>query len=738
MWSYLSYIGLPGAFWHSQQQRCEWSCCISCSSDYAECWKQSCNFDNFIFDQEFRSSWSSWEPSQSQRFQESGWFVMRLDARVVWHIRGVLLWLLQRPYLRYLPCPYPTVGTIEGWKLQADSMVRSGAYPRRHLRAALIKGAFTMGNLQECCHLRNRLGLSLSFLEDPVLTGMMLAKSAKGLRTTIRNEAVKEAKAAASAAQKAGNREELARELIGPRGGLPTLKKDLLRLAAFLEVELTGKETVDQLKAKVKPAVDLIKYGSGPRKSASSAKSSEESFEVPTTPKALRDRQPQTPQQSPGLSTSSKPEEGVTMEQVQVLMAEQGRQFQDMMSQVMTHMMNIASQPPMTEFSRTSEGRMPDVEMLPVEFCNSKGIPMVSRRDYDEMMQQQSDYLRNVNSPWQEQQTDLEVLAEMSGVKPPTGGSAKEWRLVSSNWSARLGQNMWLIGRQFQQQLNKFVLLLRLNGRMKWKTIWMRSSQWIWPCRVRVPSCRRSTRMLKGFWKWPRREAIMLGLRCHCLQVGIFSWRRIVKQPWNGFASISPMLLCLHFRAHFGAPFRHWMDRKTMMLHLKRLSLFCSLLWMLQRSKRSLVGTMSWKIQPDLVHGKFKLWKIGCKGWKLWWWSLISVATISVATQVSCIWSPPSSPLPHKLLSPSFWASVAGVTMLMSKWLEEVVWQALRATTLLNWQAPWWVHWRISLSGSCEGVVPYLLMMCWPWREIVMQFMRMTFMQTMESWCSIA
>lgn len=140
-------------------------------------------------------------------------FVLRLDARAVWHIRGVLLWLLQRPYLRFLPCPYPTVGTIEAWKLQADSMVRSGALARRHLRSALIKGAFTIGNLQECCHLRNRLGMALSFLEDPVLAGMMLAKGAKGLRTTLRHEAIKEAKSEALAAQKAGKQEEQAREL---------------------------------------------------------------------------------------------------------------------------------------------------------------------------------------------------------------------------------------------------------------------------------------------------------------------------------------------------------------------------------------------------------------------------------------------------------------------------------------------------------------------------------------------
>lgn len=158
--------------------------------------------------------------------------------------------------------------------------------------------------------------------------------------------------------------------------GLPTLKKDLLRLAALLNLELDGKETVDQLRAKCKPAVDLIKHGGGfSKKGASSAKSSEDSFVAPATPKPLRDLQ--TPQPSPLLSTSSRTEGSVTLEQVQVLMAEQGQQFQNMMSQVMTHMMNVAGQPPMSQFSMpmtSPPADIPsDVEMLPVDFCRAKG-----------------------------------------------------------------------------------------------------------------------------------------------------------------------------------------------------------------------------------------------------------------------------------------------------------------------------------------------------------------------------
>ena len=37
-------------------------------------------------------------------------------SRALWHVHGMLLWLLQRPALRYVPFPYPSVGTVSQWK----------------------------------------------------------------------------------------------------------------------------------------------------------------------------------------------------------------------------------------------------------------------------------------------------------------------------------------------------------------------------------------------------------------------------------------------------------------------------------------------------------------------------------------------------------------------------------------------------------------------------------------------
>ena len=52
---------------------------------------------------------------------------------------------------------------------------------------------------------------------------------------------------------------EAARQMIGPRGGLPNLKGDLVRLATLLHVSLYGDETVEKIKGKIRPTLALLK-----------------------------------------------------------------------------------------------------------------------------------------------------------------------------------------------------------------------------------------------------------------------------------------------------------------------------------------------------------------------------------------------------------------------------------------------------------------------------------------------
>ncbi|CAK8990108.1 unnamed protein product [Durusdinium trenchii] len=183
---------------------------------------------------------------------------LRMGERFRWAAKGLLLWLLQRPYLRYLPLPYPSTTTTAAWLAQVRKQVSDGTIPPRYLKNCLEKNLFTMSNLAECRHLRNRVGLRTSFIEDPVLAGMMAAQT-KGIAAKLRSAAQKEAKELAKKAEADGSREQEARALIGPRGGLPTLRADLVKLAALFHVDLGEKDSVAQIEEKVKPMIEILK-----------------------------------------------------------------------------------------------------------------------------------------------------------------------------------------------------------------------------------------------------------------------------------------------------------------------------------------------------------------------------------------------------------------------------------------------------------------------------------------------
>ena len=199
--------------------------------------------------------------AQPVRKQVGRWrrFVMRLKERALWAARGVLLWVLQKPFLRWLPLPYPATASVEKWITQCKSQVQGKAFPARHFQKALAQNLFTMANLGECVHLRNRLGLQTAFCEDPMLDGMLEGMALKGLSKRLKNAAQAEALEAAQKAGSSAKREQEARTLIGPKGGLPTLRRDLLKLAALLHVEVDEKDTVDNIKTKVRPMVEILK-----------------------------------------------------------------------------------------------------------------------------------------------------------------------------------------------------------------------------------------------------------------------------------------------------------------------------------------------------------------------------------------------------------------------------------------------------------------------------------------------
>lgn len=198
-------------------------------------------------------------------------FVLRLHERALWAAKGVFLWLLQRPYLRSLPFPYPSTSTTEAWLEQTKNMVKKKLINLRQLEMSWSMDRFTMSNLGECIHLRNRVGIKVAFCEDPILEGLLLGQGTRGLAAKIRKAAHEEAVEAASKLKTKNQREAEARSLIGPKGGLPSLRTDLVRLASLLHVEVGPQDTIPQIKEKVKPIVDVLKDQKPPPTAAKSA-----------------------------------------------------------------------------------------------------------------------------------------------------------------------------------------------------------------------------------------------------------------------------------------------------------------------------------------------------------------------------------------------------------------------------------------------------------------------------------
>ena len=267
----------------------------------------------------------------------------------------------------------------QAWNLQAQSMVANGALSRRHYRQALHNKAFTVMNLQDCCHLRDRMGLKHAFLEDPILAGMMAARATKGLSAQIKRQAALEAKREAQSITDSYQRDLAVRELVGPRGGLPSLKKDLMKLASLVNVEFDEKATVDQLKAKIKPIVAEMKGALKAPPTRPGGASSAKHFEV-ATPKRSQGALPGGPSTPVRKGPMNPPESplivgGVTAEQVQTMLGNQEERFQTMFSQVFQHVMSLQQNVGQPQPSSTP---MEDEEMDRVEIAKLNA----DHRDY--------------------------------------------------------------------------------------------------------------------------------------------------------------------------------------------------------------------------------------------------------------------------------------------------------------------------------------------------------------------
>ena len=223
--------------------------------------------------------------------------ILRFREKAAWHGHGLLLWLLPRPHLRYAPFPYPSISHTKHWQDQAEAMYlqKPKALMHHHWCRARVQDApvYTTKNVLELGQFRNRVGLDFAFMEDNLLQGMLAARSGKGIKAQLKREAIQEAQIEAEEAAKRGEKQLAVRELIGPKGGLPTLKGDLVKLAALLNIPVDTKMTIDDLKKACRPIVQDILNKPGSKASSSTGSTSSTDKRLPSkaaAPKSIMPR----------------------------------------------------------------------------------------------------------------------------------------------------------------------------------------------------------------------------------------------------------------------------------------------------------------------------------------------------------------------------------------------------------------------------------------------------------------
>ena len=86
-----------------------------------------------------------------------------------------------------------------------------------------------------------------------VILGIRATRAPKGVRAKLTQNVIEEAQNSVPA-----DREKAARELIGPRGRLPSLKKDLIRLCVLMKVPVLENDTVEKIRKKLTPLVRAL------------------------------------------------------------------------------------------------------------------------------------------------------------------------------------------------------------------------------------------------------------------------------------------------------------------------------------------------------------------------------------------------------------------------------------------------------------------------------------------------
>jgi len=115
---------------------------------------------------------------------------------------------------------------------------------------------YTVIHLKDAVKLRSRMGIREAFLEDD-LVSRAIEMTKKPNKAKMKEAHAMEVHRLVNLGE--GERLERLQQLLGPRGGLPRLKGELLELAVLLRVETDPSDTIEKLKAKLQPTVALMK-----------------------------------------------------------------------------------------------------------------------------------------------------------------------------------------------------------------------------------------------------------------------------------------------------------------------------------------------------------------------------------------------------------------------------------------------------------------------------------------------
>ena len=182
------------------------------------------------------------------------------------------------------------------------------------------------------------------------------------------------------------------RQLIGPKGGLPTLKGDLLKLGALLNMDLRDSMKVEEIKELIKPMMATLKGTASSSSSDAVDPKAKAASKKGARPKS-QTSPPSRPPAEPSIAMAT------TSDEVRQMLAQQELRFQSMMNQMMQHMMSLQQVPTSGGARDFTDEEMDEINAAYAEQMEEEAFWAVHGEEADWMTaQERADALDHLNS----------------------------------------------------------------------------------------------------------------------------------------------------------------------------------------------------------------------------------------------------------------------------------------------------------------------------------------------------